>query len=360
MSKVYRVGIVGCGGIANGKHLPSLSKLANVELTAFCDIVPERAEEAAAKYGIDGAKVYADYREMLKEEQLDIVHVLTPNDSHAEISIAALEAGHHVMCEKPMAKSAADARKMVEAAKRSGKKLTVGYNNRFRPDSLYLKKLCEAGKLGHIYYAKAHAIRRRAVPTWGVFLDEEKQGGGPLIDIGTHALDLTLWMMDNYKPKIVLGTKYHELSQRENAANAWGPWDPKKFTVEDSAFGMIVMENGATVVLESSWAINSLEVDEAKCSLSGSEAGADMKNGLRINGEEFGRLYTKEIDLGAGGVAFYDGKAENAADTEMRSWIEAVDKDLAPVVTPEQACVVSEILEAIYESARTGKAVYMN
>lgn len=360
MSKVYRVGIVGCGGIANGKHLPSLSKLANVELAAFCDIVPERAEEAAAKYGIDGAKVYADYREMLKEEQLDIVHVLTPNDSHAEISIAALEAGHHVMCEKPMAKSAADARKMVEAAKRSGKKLTVGYNNRFRPDSLYLKKLCEAGKLGHIYYAKAHAIRRRAVPTWGVFLDEEKQGGGPLIDIGTHALDLTLWMMDNYKPKVVLGTKYHELSQRENAANAWGPWDPKKFTVEDSAFGMIVMENGATVVLESSWAINSLEVDEAKCSLSGSEAGADMKNGLRINGEEFGRLYTKEIDLGAGGVAFYDGKAENAADTEMRSWIEAVDKDLAPVVTPEQACVVSEILEAIYESARTGKAVYMN
>ncbi|WP_334075148.1 Gfo/Idh/MocA family protein [Paenibacillus sp. A14] len=360
MSKVYRVGIIGCGGIANGKHLPSLNKLANVELTAFCDIVPERAEEAAAKYGSEGAKVYSDYREMLKEEQLDIVHVLTPNDSHAEISIAALEAGNHVMCEKPMAKSAADARKMVEAAKRTGKKLTIGYNNRFRPDSLYLKKVCEAGKLGHIYYAKAHAIRRRAVPTWGVFLDEEKQGGGPLIDIGTHALDLTLWMMDNYKPKVVLGTKYHELSQRENAANAWGPWDPKKFTVEDSAFGMIVMENGATIVLESSWALNSLEVDESKCSLSGTEAGADMKNGLRINGEEFGRLYTKEIDLGAGGVAFYDGKAENAADTEMRSWIEAVDKDLEPVVTPEQACVVSEILEAIYESARTGKAVYMN
>ncbi|GIO88138.1 oxidoreductase [Paenibacillus faecis] len=360
MSKVYRVGIVGCGGIANGKHLPSLSKLANVELAAFCDIVPERAEEAAAKYGIDGAKVYADYREMLKEEKLDIVHVLTPNDSHAEISIAALEAGNHVMCEKPMAKSAADARKMVEAAKRTGKKLTIGYNNRFRPDSLHLKKLCEEGKLGHIYYAKAHAIRRRAVPTWGVFLDEEKQGGGPLIDIGTHALDLTLWMMDNYKPKVVLGTTYHELSQRENAANAWGPWDPKKFTVEDSAFGMIVMENGATVVLESSWALNSLEVDESKCSLSGTEAGADMKNGLLINGEEFGRLYTKEVDLGAGGVAFYEGKAENAADTEMRSWIEAVDKDLEPVVTPEQACVVSEILEAIYESARTGKAVYMN
>lgn len=360
MNKIYRIGIIGCGGIANGKHLPSLSKLENIQLTAFCDIVPERAEEAAAQYGIEGAKIYTDYRELLKDGSLDIVHVLTPNDSHADISIAALEAGKHVMCEKPMAKTAADARRMVEAAKRTGKKLTIGYNNRFREDSMYLKKMCQGGKLGHIYFAKAHAIRRRAVPTWGVFLDEEKQGGGPLIDIGTHALDLTLWMMDNYKPKVVLGTKYHELSQRENAANAWGPWDPKQFTVEDSAFGMIVMEDGATIMLESSWALNSLEVDEAKCSLSGTEAGADMKNGLRINGEEFSRLYTKEIELSAGGVAFYDGQAENAADIEMRSWIEAIDQDLEPVVTPEQACVVSEILEAIYESARTGKAVYMN
>lgn len=360
MSKVYRIGIVGCGGIANGKHMPSLSKLDNVEMVAFCDIILERAEKAAAQYGTPEAKVYADYKEMLAAEQLDIVHVLTPNDAHAEISIAALEAGHHVMCEKPMAKTAADARRMVDAAQRTGKKLTIGYNNRFREDSLYMKRLCEEGELGDIYFAKAHAIRRRAVPTWGVFLDEEKQGGGPLIDIGTHALDLTLWMMDNYKPKVVLGTKYHELAKRENAANAWGPWDPEKFTVEDSAFGMIVMENGATVMLESSWALNTLEVDEAKCSLSGTEAGADMKDGLRINGEQFSRLYTKDIELSSGGVAFYDGKAENAADVEMRKWIEAIDQDLEPVVTPEQACVVSEILEAIYESARTGKAVYMN
>lgn len=360
MSKVYRLGIIGCGGIANGKHFPSLSKLKNVEIIAFCDIIKERAEEAALKYGSQEATIYTDYKELLKDSSIDIVHVLTPNDSHAEISIASLEAGKHVMCEKPMAKTSADAKKMVEAAKRSGKKLTIGYNNRFREDSLYLKKLCESGELGHIYFAKAHAIRRRAVPTWGVFLDEEKQGGGPLIDIGTHALDLTLWMMNNYKPKVVLGTKYHELSQRENAANAWGPWDPKQFTVEDSAFGMIVMENGATIMLESSWALNSLDVDEAKCSLSGTEAGADMKNGLRINGEKYSRLYTNEIELSSDGVAFYDGNEESSADVEMKKWIEVIDQDKEPIVTPEQAYVVSLILEAIYESARTGKAVYLN
>ncbi len=360
MSKKFRIAIIGCGGIANGKHMPSLSKLNNIEMVAFCDIIPERAEAAAEKYGAENAKAYSDYKELLNDSSIEIVHVCTPNDSHAKISIAALEAGKHVMSEKPMAKTAEDAKRMMEAAERTGKKLTVGYNNRYRPDSLHLKKLCEEGSLGEIYFAKAHAIRRRAVPTWGVFLDEEKQGGGPLIDIGTHALDLTLWMMDNYEPKVVLGKAYHKLSKRENAANAWGPWDPSKFTVEDSAFAMITMENGATIVLESSWALNSLEVDEAKCSLSGTEGGADMKGGLRINGEEHGRLYTKEVDLQAGGVAFYDGKSESDADIEMRLWIKAIEEDTEPIVTPRQAYVVSRILEAVYESSKTGKAVYLD
>ncbi|MGG1514542.1 Gfo/Idh/MocA family oxidoreductase [Paenibacillus oryzisoli] len=360
MSTTYRIAIIGCGGIANGKHMPSLSKLNNVEMVVFCDIVPERAREAAEKYGKGETRVYEDYREVLQDGSIDIVHVCTPNDSHAEITIAALEAGKHVMSEKPMAKTSEDARRMVEAAKRTGKKLTVGYNNRFRSDSQHLYKLCQDGELGEVYFAKAHAIRRRAVPTWGVFLDEEKQGGGPLIDIGTHALDLTLWMMNNYEPKVVLGTSYHKLSQRENAANAWGPWDPSKFTVEDSAFGMITMKNGATIMLESSWALNTLEVDEAKCTLCGTEGGADMKDGLRINGEKHSRLFTTEVELKAGGVAFYDGKTESPSDLEMRLWIQAIENDTEPVVTPEQACVVSEILEAIYESARTGQAVYFD
>ncbi|SFJ70766.1 Predicted dehydrogenase [Paenibacillus sp. UNC496MF] len=353
-----RVGIIGCGGIANGKHLPSLAQVKEAEIVAFCDIIVEKAEQAKEKYGNEESKVYSDYKEMLKDASIDVIHVCTPNDSHAVISIDALEAGKHVLCEKPMAKTAADARKMLEAAKRTGKKLSIGYNNRYRADSRYLKQAVDAGELGEIYFAKAHAIRRRAVPTWGVFLDEEKQGGGPLIDIGTHALDLVLWMMDNYEPQVVLGRAYHKLSQTENAANAWGPWDPAKFTVEDSAFAMITMKNGATVILESSWALNSLEVDEAKVSLSGTKAGADMKNGLRINGEENSRLYVKNIELNSGGVAFYEGASETAEVLEAAWWIDAVLNDKETFVKPEQALVVSEILEAIYESSRTGKAVY--
>jgi predicted dehydrogenase len=357
-STELRVGIIGCGGIAGGKHLPSLTKLSAVKMIAFCDIVEERAVSKAEKYGVKGAKVYTDYRKMLETEKLDVVHVCTPNISHAEITVAALEAGCHVMCEKPMAKTAAGARLMAEAAKRTGKKLSIGYQNRFRADSKYLKSFCDAGGLGEVYFAKAHALRRRAVPTWGVFLDEEAQGGGPLIDIGTHALDLTLWMMNNYEPDYCVGTTYKKLGQRENCANPWGPWDPKKFTVEDSAFGFIHFKNGATVFLEASWALNMRKTDEAICTLCGTEAGADMWDGLHINGERFGKLYVEKAQLEPGSVPFYSGKGEDPAEMEAASWINAVLEDKTPVVLPEQALVVTEILEAIYKSNATGKPVY--
>jgi predicted dehydrogenase len=354
-----RIGIIGCGGIANGKHMPALSRQTAIEaeMVAFCDILPEQAAKASEQFGASGAKSYTDYRELLAAGGIDVVHVCTPNDSHAEISIAAMEAGYHVLTEKPMAKKAADARTMVEAAKRTGKKLAVGYQSRFRNDSQYLKKLIEEGVLGEIYYARAHAIRRRAVPTWGVFLDAEKQGGGPLIDIGTHALDLSLWLMNNYEVASVSGSVYRKLADRENAANAWGPWNPKEYTVEDSALGFIKMKDGATVYLEASWALNTLETDEAKCTLHGTEAGADMRKGLRINGEKNSRLYTQEIDLGAGGVAFYEGKSARPEDLEMKMWLDTIVNGTEQIVKPEQACVVSEVLEAIYESAATGKTI---
>lgn len=357
---MLKVGIIGCGGIANQKHLPALAGIEEVEVVAFCDIIEERAILSKNTYGTSDGRVYSDYKEMLEKEDLDIVHVCTPNSSHAEISIAAMEADNHVMCEKPMAKTAEEARAMIEASEKTGKKLTIGYQNRFRKDSQFLHAACADGELGEIYNAKAHAIRRRAVPTWGVFLDEEAQGGGPLIDIGTHALDLTLWMMDNYKPKYVVGKTYHKLSDKENAANAFGSWDPKEFTVEDSAFGFIVMENGATIYLESSWALNSLDVKEAKTTLHGTKAGADMNDGLTINGEERGLQYDKKIVLETGGVDFYDGSGDEPEIVEARAWIDSILYDKEVVVKPEEALVVTEILEAIYKSSKTGEPVYLN
>lgn len=356
--KIIKIGIIGCGGIANGKHMPALAKVEQVEMVGFCDIVLERAEKAAEEFGVAGAKVYTDYKALLEDKEIDVIHVCTPNLSHSFITIDALESGKHVMCEKPMAKTAADARKMLEAAKRTGKKLTIGYQNRFTPEALHLKSACERGDLGDIYFAKAHAIRRRAVPTWGVFLNEEEQGGGPLIDIGTHALDLTLWEMNNYKVKSVMGSVYKAWEGRTSEANTWGPWDQDEYTVEDSAFGFITMEDGATIILESSWALNTLDVGEAKTTLCGTLAGADMQDGLRINGEDLGKLYTKKPALGAGGVAFYDGKGKDSATVEAQMWIDAVRNDTEPLVKPQEALIVTEILEAIYESAKNKKPVF--
>ncbi|MGI5899747.1 MAG: Gfo/Idh/MocA family protein [Christensenellales bacterium] len=362
MERKLKVGIIGCGGIANGKHMPALSRIDCVEMTAFCDEIIERAEKAAADYGEAGSKVYLDYNDLLKDESIDVVHILTPNNMHCPMTVAALKAGKHVMCEKPMAKTYAEAKLMYETAIETGKKLTIGYQNRYRADSMYLKQLCEEGDLGEIYYARALAVRRRGVPTWGVFIDEEKQGGGPLIDIGTHALDLTLWMMGNYEPDMVMGSVYRKLADTENAANSSGPWDPKKFTTEDSAFGFIRMKNGATIWLESSWALNTLLVDEAKTILCGTKGGADMmggKDALRINGEKNSRLYVTTPDLGAGGVDFFPGRSETASDREARMWIEHVLDDQKPLlVKPQEALLVTQLLEGIYESAKTGKPVY--
>ncbi len=357
MEKKLRIGIIGCGGIANGKHLPALKKIEEVEMVAFCDIIIERANKAAEEYGVDGAKVYEDYNEMLKNENLDVVHVCTPNNNHASASVAAMEAGCHVMCEKPMAKTVAQAQEMLDCQKRTGKKLTIGYQNRYTAENTYLHEACMNGDLGEIYYAEAEAIRRRAVPTWGVFIDEEAQGGGPLIDIGTHALDMTLWHMNNYDVKSVKGSVFKKLSKQTHTANTWGDWDPEKYTAEDSAFGFVTMSNGATIIIKSSWAINLAEPREAKCVLAGTKAGADFHDGLRINTVKYNRQVIEKVATGAGGVAFYAGSNKTPADIEARQWIDAILNDTEPVVKPEEAFVVTKILEAVYESAKTGKEV---
>lgn len=357
-----KIGIIGCGGIANGKHMPALKAVDRADLVAFCDLIEERAQKAAKEYGVPGAKVYTDYRELLKDESIDVCYVLTPNRSHADISIDAMHAGKHVMCEKPMAKSAADARRMVEAAKETGKKLTIGYQHRHKAESQYVKACIERGDLGDIYYAKALAIRRRGTPNWGVFLNEYEQGGGPLIDIGTHSLDLTLYLMNNYKPRMVVGTKYKKVEHADQG-NPWGGWGPdENTTLEDAAFGFIVMENGATITLDATWALNTNEpIPEGSCNLCGSKAGATIRpQQVVINKVEFNRQVETKPNLGTGGVAFYDGKGETPQITEQKRWLDAIENDTDPVVLPEQACVVSEILEAIYTSAKTGEPVYFD
>ena len=365
--KKVRVGIIGCGGIANNKHMPALSKLSEYcEMVAFCDIIRERAEKAAKEFGAKGAAVYTDFNELYKDATIDVVHVLTPNVVHMPATVAAFEAGKHVMCEKPMAHSSADATKMLDAWKKSGKKFTVAYQNRFRSEIQMLHKSCENGELGEIYYAKAHAVRRRAVPTWGVFPNKALQGGGPLIDIGTHALDLTLWCMDNFEPASVTGSVFYKLGNLPQAVegNMFGPWDPETYEVEDSAVGLIKMKNGATIHLEASWALNVVDSREASTTLCGTLAGAEVYSGMSHPQDELiinrghNGLLTEEKITSAGNVAYFEGGSSTEPGyLEAKQWLEAVLFDREPLVRPEEAFTITRILEAIYQSNELGKEI---
>lgn len=361
MEKKVRIGVIGCGGIANGKHMPAEKRNPASEMVAFCDIIEERAVKAREDYGKPTDAVYTDYRELLKDESIDAVLVLTPNCAHCEITVAALNAGKHVLCEKPMAMNYAEAKKMLEARDKSGKILTIGYQNRFRSDAIYLKQRADEGMFGDIYYAEAIAIRRRAVPTWGVFIDQEKQGGGPLIDIGTHALDLTLFMMNNYEPAYCVGKTFHKLNKQTNTGNIWGDWDTERFTAEDSAFGFVVMKNGAVIYLKSSWALNIADPHEASTTICGDKAGADMLDGVRINTILGGKQVMIKPELGEGAVAFFEGSGGGAPeDLESVCFTNAILGKGNLYVTADQAAVVTRILEGIYESEKTGKPYYFD
>lgn len=353
-----RAGIIGCGDIAFQKHMKGLEKTGKVEITGFCDSDENRAELARKQFGSEDSKIYKDYRRLLDDPAMDIIHICTAHKTHGEITIAALQAGKHVICEKPISSDIESARQVMEVYGKSGKKLTYGLQHRFKNECIKLKQLCRNGDLGDIYMAKAHAIRRRRAPTTGVFLQKEKSGGGCLLDYGSHVLDQTLWLMDNFKPHSVTGNAFYKLGKNKNSFNGeFAPWNPEIFTVEDSAFAYIVMENGAAVFLETSYAINLPRDNYVKSTLCGTLGGADMEDGLRINCEAIGSFQSYQLDVGG----IYGDNSENyeqARYRQIEQWVECVLNDTSPLVLPEEAFVSMKILDAVYRSSETGETIY--
>ena len=369
-----KIGFIGCGGIANQKHFPGMSQQSEyVDMCAFCDLIPERAEKAAKEYGTPDAKVYTDYHELLADPTIDAVHVLTPNIAHCEITIAALEAGKHVLCEKPMAATEADAKKMLEARDRTGKMLTIGYQYRHFPVNQVAKAVVDDGWLGDIYYAEATYLRRRGVPTWGVFTDKSKQGGGPLIDIGTHALDLTLFLMNNYDVDYVVGTSFEKLGrlldpEHQGQVNYRGEhdsWNNETYDVEDSAFGHIKMKNGAVINLRASWAINMVGEtganNEAHATLAGTKGGLDtLEDRVRLNHVVANQPSVTYV--GNKVASYIPGFSQGPAPLSKKAdiWVKALRGEGELFVTADQAYCVTKILDAIYQSSKTGKPVYFD
>ena len=355
VDRILKVGLIGAGGIAAGAHIPGYQRTEGVELYAACDVIKERAEQMAAQYGIP--HVFTEFERMLELPELDVVSVCTPPFAHKDAAIAALEAGKHVLCEKPMALDGTEAQAMVDAWRRSrprfNNKFTVGFQSRWERHAQVLKRFVDAGELGDVYYARAVALRRRGVPAWGVFTNKAKNGGGPLIDIGVHALDLALWLMGHPQPRSVYGVTYRKFGNRPNVFNPWGRWDPKTYDVEDAAFAMIRFANGAALQLECSWALN-VEKSVFQTVVCGTEGGAQT-DPFKIFQEKHGTILdTVPPERAAEG----QGRAGESPHTlEIQGFIRAIREDTDPLVLPEQALMVSRIVDAIYASDGSGDAV---
>ncbi len=348
MSRPIRVGIIGVGGIARGIHIPAYTKLDGVEIVAVSDLLLSRAQEAAQDAGPQ-TRAYEDYHEMLKKEKLDAVSVCTPNAFHKAPTIAALEAGAHVLCEKPIASSVADGEAMIAAAKRTGKLLTIGLMTRFAPYAQAIRRFADDGFLGDVYYARAQYLRRRLIPDWGVFHVHEKSGGGALIDIGVHILDLAMWFMGSPKPVAVSGATYGKFGGRADLINRKGAplrYPPEEFDVDDNAFAHVRFDNGAILSLEVSWASEIPENVHA-VQLFGDRGGATTSP-LALYSQMNGSL----VD-----ITPKDLSDVRPHDAEIEHFIACVRGERDLVVKAEEALEVQRVLEAIYESSKTGNEV---
>ena len=355
MAKPVGIAIIGTGYIGQGAHLPALAKMQDeglARLVAVCDVDEETLKTVGAKY--PEAKAFTDYRQMLEMGEIDAVDVCTPNYLHKQPVIDSFAAGKHVICEKPLAINAREGVEMVAAGHAAGKKFQVALNVRFGAGPQAVKRFVDDGKLGEIYYARAHALRRRGIPGWGTFTQKDKQGGGPLIDIGVHILDLTLWLMGYPEPVSVSGQTYAKFGPREGVLGLMGQWDPKTFTVEDFAAGFVRFANGATLSLESSFAANVPE-NQFHTLLLGTEGGADLypsdDSRTRLFREESGTLTdTTPVFLPKIGTH----------EAELRAFVQAVADDTPVAVPGEQGLLVTRVLDALYESAETGREVRMD
>lgn len=335
-----RIGIVGAGWAARVIHLPGL-RAAAMPVAAICDMDPTPARALAEQYGIPA--VYSDWREMLAKEHLDAISVCVPNRHHHDITVAALDAGAHVICEKPLGASLAEAQAMFAAAARSGRILMAGQSWRFGAAATAIKRVAAAGELGEVYYAEATALRRMGIPAWGTFHQAALAVGGALLDIGVHMLDLAVWLMGNPKPVRVSATTERRFGTRpEIAKMAGNAWDPARFDVEDFAVAMVRFANGATLVLRAAWAAH-IEREEFSVRLCGTEAGA-LTSPPTLFFNHHGRPADERFQL----------VETSMYEREMAHWARVLRGEAEPLVKPEETLNVQAILDAAYRSAAAG------
>lgn len=349
MSSKLRIGIIGSGGIAQSSHMKGYSTIPEkCEMVAVCDVNENTAKEAAAKFNVP--HIFTNYRELLASGLVDAVSVTTPNKFHKEPTIDALKAGIHVLCEKPLAMNADEAREMCAAERESGKILQVALQSRFGGPGRFMKEFIDGGNLGDVYFARAQALRRRGVPGWGVFIDREKQGGGPLIDIGVHILDFTLFLMGYPKPVSASGKTWDMMGKNPELTNLFGDYDRSKFTVEDFAVGLIKFDNGAVISLESSFMANQSEIDIMKTQLFGTKAGAMVKPW----GDKPIEIYSESNQQLFDMVPRNIPHVESPHTAEVVAFVDAILEGKPSPVPGLNGLILNAIFDALYKSSDTG------
>ena len=352
MNQTLKVGVIGVGGIAN-THFPGWNASPDAELFALADPVAPVLERVAAEQNV--AVTYNKPEDLINDPDVDIIDICTPSAYHAPLAIAALNAGKHVICEKPLAPTPADINAMIEARDKSGKMLMTAQHFRFENDTIALKKEIETGILGEIYHARSWMLRRNGFVLRPGFIYKKNAGGGPCIDIGVHILDLTLWMMGNPKPAVVTGVTQNKLSKLPGAYCAWGGGEiPPDMDVEEFAAAFVRFENGASLSLEVSWLLNHPAAGEdMQMWLYGTGGGLHWpKNQLVSTNYETKR----QLDTQFSPVA----KGMEAHAAECVAFAHAIANGEPSPVPAEESRDVMAILDGVYQSAQSGGEVRLD
>ncbi|NSW52758.1 MAG: Gfo/Idh/MocA family oxidoreductase [Anaerolineae bacterium] len=352
MSKILKVGVVGVGGIAH-THMPGWEKSDLAEVVAGSDV----SEEILAKWGKENnvSNLSTRMEDLINDPDIDIIDVCTPSAYHAPISIAALKAGKHVICEKPLAPTPEEVRAMIAARDESGKYLMTAQHMRFHELSQSFKREIDNGQLGHIYHGRAWWLRRAAYPTRASFWMKKHSGGGPCIDIGVHVLDLALWLMGNPKPVTVSGISRTQLADKPGMFSSWGGGPvPAEHDVEDFAAGFVRFENGATMIVETSWILHHQAPDDGRQIWLYGEDGGIVYNDAMIYKTNYA---TKQL---------YNTKLELTSDPikpharECMEFARAISEGLPSPVPAEQSLQVMQILDGIYRSTALGAEIRLD
>lgn len=341
MSKV-RVAVIGLG--MGRSHLRNYLKSPHADVVAVADLSEERRDAAREEFGI--GKAYMHYEELLADPDIDAVSIALPNALHAPVAIQAMQSGKHVLCEKPMAMNLQEAEDMAATAQSTGQIFMMHFNFRFHDRVRWLKGYIDEGHLGHIYYARTGWLRRRGIPgLGGWFTNKALSGGGPLIDLGVHRLDVTLWLMGHPRVLAVSGATYSELGPRiAKQQNA-------HFDVEDLAVGFVRLEGGATIAIETSWALNTTHREEIFSEIHGVNGGAEIRSiagrdpVFLVNGENSGELVTWQPD------------SFPQTESAQEHFVDCIREGRTPLATAEHGVNIMRVLDGLYESARTGMEV---